>query len=1171
MMSDNTALEHALDNADLRAIVADLYPDSGANTYQHKQRIKAVWRGGDGYNVGLNAKTARDFKSSETYNSWTFLTDVAGYSKEDAAAYLLDHYGNGEHFEKAARRREAHAKSSEAREQEAKAKRLAEALEVQRTANTEGVSAYLERKGVASVLASHKVALARLPNGETVPGLVYAEDEHGAFMQFVLHDLSGKITGYQRIYDGERGKQFVYGSKPKGAVVLLEPKDQRLPKTGDALAGLLQDGYEVAICEGVATGASIAMARPKTFVFCALSAGNLEAVAEALRDQYGYTRQLETSRGTMQKAIDVCIWADFDRSTTGQTAAHLAALRYDCHVRMPKFRGGYGDFNDLHAARGLEAVKRTRRQTPDVTLAHNKELSKQRLSADKYLAPINLPERGAALIVRAPQESGKTHRLAELLEGSTQHVLVVTHRESLAKHLAARLHFECYQDYPAHMLRDIPRLVICFDSLQKLAIGGTLPAYDLLVLDESEQVLEHVTGKHIKRKAANFGVLEHLLGHAPRIICADANAGKLTADTLQRCNPERRISWQRHEYHIAVGRRMHFVQSRDDALDALEHEQRPVWYASDSLRQTRDLSAYLDDPQTLTINSETATTDAAAAYLLDPTSQAAAHRRMVASPSVQTGLSDDSDHWQHVIASFGGYTSTPPDALQAMMRARRVQEVTVHATKGRSGAVSVQEALEGAAAADDFEAHALDQDSYGAANATYERLRAEVEAQRTGRQTRYRERLVLEAARLGYSITYDVPQDIGAATLEARGQRREALKEAGLERYVHDRVSAERINEATAKRLEDAYTLAQPERFALEQYQLRAFYRLPDDVSSGKLGEMLRLDDYKTLRRKVEAYEHFTEPREVAELRARGELEGGLLKGDAKAHMLRHEYHRRLGEVVGLDSATESAAEAWQRELDEITAELEALEAEANTAQTRRKGEINRQIRRLETRRDLHHAKTFTTRYSADSESVRAFVRWSCKHFKALSAAHLITCTADELKRNPVAAIGDSLRRCGLEHSADTRKAGKSFAITFVSVSAMRNYSRPRRENWHSARQTVIKTLDNDLPRKNAVLASQTATISPCKNTNSEHETPPPDDHVPEAVSWPTDSSGARIPAREVPGYDALYHYVRVNGTGKARHELLRYYGMADSGDAAALNAICNYLSMPQVQALLSA
>jgi hypothetical protein len=62
----NSDLEEALKLVDLCELIAELYPDAYANTYSNKQRVKAVWRGGNSYNVILTAKKAHDFKTGNT-------------------------------------------------------------------------------------------------------------------------------------------------------------------------------------------------------------------------------------------------------------------------------------------------------------------------------------------------------------------------------------------------------------------------------------------------------------------------------------------------------------------------------------------------------------------------------------------------------------------------------------------------------------------------------------------------------------------------------------------------------------------------------------------------------------------------------------------------------------------------------------------------------------------------------------------------------------------------------------------------------------------------------------------------------------------------------------------------------------------------------------------------
>lgn len=1142
--SDNTleqAFEHP--NNNLLAVVEDLYPDAVVQ----KGRIKAVWRGGDDYNVVINNRTMYDHVSGESHNPWTFLTKIAGYSDGEAAKYLKARAGLGNnHPQTRKARRQTKQASDKAVQKEAYlAKKLEDAHEVQRTGATNGHSAYFERKGIAALFETHEVPDVML-NGERVPGMVYSSDKYGPFVQFVLRALKGEVTGYQRIYDakvlpGERDKDFI--GAVKGSFILLQPKGVPLPRDGKTLAKRLAAGYEVGTCEGFATGASIALARLKTFVLCALSKNNLEHVLAALRARYGSTRYLDNRR----KVIEICVWGDNDKSGSGQEAAHLAALNHDAYVRLPAEQG---DFNDLHQNKSLEAVRRTRKVTPNAKLAFGKELTKQNLSATKELPPFALPQPGEALIVRAPQETGKTHQLAVALAAQPDlWVVVVVHRVSLAKSMAKRLKFDLYSDVPANLLRSAKRLVITYDSLYKLMLDGTLPPFDLLVLDESEQVLEHTTGRQIKRKADNNAAFEGLLRDAPSIVLLDADAGSLTVNHVRRTNPSRRILWHTHEYRVAESRRMDIIPERDDALDALEAEERPTWYATDSLRHSRDLSAYLNDPKTLTINSETSGEGDAAAYLLNPTREATKHQRLIASPSVQTGVSDDSKHFQHVILSNTGHSSTPQDAIQAAMRARGAQQVTAHVPRSTGQAITIKDALEGAADLEGYEAGALDEDTTGHATSLYERLKAEVTAQRSGRKANYRQIFALKSVKLGYDTHIHLPVDLSAATLERRQARRDAHNEAGLVRYVEDRASAARIDADDAKTYGDELTLTREQTHALEQYQLRSFYGLPDNVTDADLREMLRRDDYGDLRRQVIHYEAMLEPREVAQARAREE---NAIKGDRRGHMLRHDFAKRLAAVIGLDTDSEAQVDDWQDRDGERQTRRDALQAEREGATNHRKGVIDKALKGLEREAKTSSAATLPTRYGDNDGSVKALVMWCGKHYRALRAARALTCPLEHLTSKPLEVIGDALRRCGLTQTGDRSRTGRTYAVTLASISAMRNFSRPRRKNWDFAQQTDIKDTSNHLLREIEESTSYTVKVTDAKNMKDDQ------DDTPSAPPKPF-------------GYEALRFYVLERERDNTREALLESFGKADEGDKQAIEAIAGYLQKPEVQALIGA
>ena len=138
-----------------------------------------------------------------------------------------------------------------------------------------------------------------------------------------IRNAAGDIRSLQRI-DGEGNKRFHPGGEISGNYYAIGQPD-----------GLL------IVAEGFATAASIHQATGYA-VAVALNAGNLKPVAEAIRAKLPEAR--------------IIIAADDDRETEGNpgiTKAHEAAQTVGGAVALP---GRPGDFNDLHQAKGLEAV-----------------------------------------------------------------------------------------------------------------------------------------------------------------------------------------------------------------------------------------------------------------------------------------------------------------------------------------------------------------------------------------------------------------------------------------------------------------------------------------------------------------------------------------------------------------------------------------------------------------------------------------------------------------------------------------------------------------------------------------------------------------------------------------------------------------------------------------------
>lgn len=139
-------------------------------------------------------------------------------------------------------------------------------------------------------------------------------------------DEQGQVVSLQRI-DADGAKRFMKGGRKRGTFFPI-------PARGGGKDGPL------VIAEGYATAASVHQATGLA-VLVAWDAGNLLAVIEAVR-----------GKDACRKVI---IAADNDASGVGQAKAEEAARTVGGLVALPPQAGQ--DFNDLHQAEGLDAVR----------------------------------------------------------------------------------------------------------------------------------------------------------------------------------------------------------------------------------------------------------------------------------------------------------------------------------------------------------------------------------------------------------------------------------------------------------------------------------------------------------------------------------------------------------------------------------------------------------------------------------------------------------------------------------------------------------------------------------------------------------------------------------------------------------------------------------------------
>jgi Origin of replication binding protein len=164
---------------------------------------------------------------------------------------------------------------------------------------------------------------------------------------------------------------------------------------------------------------------------------------------------------------------------------------------------------------------------------------------------------GGITLVKSNKGTGKTEALKALLAdiragrylSSTEprdrikSVLLIGNRQSLIREAAAKLSFHCYLDGD-ETDGGMRTLAVCLDSLPKYieARGARRPKpFDLVIIDESEQVIAHLLSETIKKRAGIercFDSLLHVIANAKAVTALDADLGLVTAHGMMAMRPQ---------------------------------------------------------------------------------------------------------------------------------------------------------------------------------------------------------------------------------------------------------------------------------------------------------------------------------------------------------------------------------------------------------------------------------------------------------------------------------------------------------------------------------------------------------------------------------------------------------------------------------------------------------
>jgi hypothetical protein len=387
---------------------------------------------------------------------------------------------------------------------------------------------------------------------------------------------------------------------------------------------------------------------------------------------------------------------------TGISRLSWGFSRNGCDVVTVLWDGKDGKgVDDLIVNKGIEAFDKAFEQAKPYKLWQLGKHLEKRLSRHKPDLRLNVPALTKAIDLATIPTTGivcldsgkgteKTKAIAELVKGNEK-VLSLGHRVALQRNLANRLGCDYIADidkYDSEFIADgsrrTRRVSSCVDSLLQIPTGFVENGD--LVLDEVDQVLRHLLtgstcGKNGKRPALIAKFIQ-VIREAKRVILASADIDSWMIDLIASIRNEHSTYSISNNYK-ANGYDCDFYQSGDDAaiiarliLDVTQGEK--LLIATDSKSKGKRLAKVLypiiGKETILEVNSETSGSQEIKAFIENPDQYLADHpyiKIVIATPSMGTGVSIESDHFDKVYGLFYGVSICDNDASQALSRVRK--------------------------------------------------------------------------------------------------------------------------------------------------------------------------------------------------------------------------------------------------------------------------------------------------------------------------------------------------------------------------------------------------------------------------------------------------------------------------------------------------------------------
>lgn len=290
------------------------------------------------------------------------------------------------------------------------------------------------------------------------------------------------------------------------------------------------------------------------------------------------------------------------------------------------------------------------------------------------------------LFIDEPMKMGKTKQLLQFVKNNYDlnnvRIIILTFRQTFAYSMYEKfseLGFTLYSDLQGTLNCD--KLIIQLESLHRVDIKDTDNKINLLVLDESESIMEQINSGLFKSFGQAFAIFQYLIKYSEMVICMDAYMSQRSYNIIDKIRGLNNSIYQYNDFKREQNTKMNIYTEYNDWLYKMVtylRDNKKIALMANSKIEAKAIKEFLQkefpNKVVFLYTQDEPSPQVKLLHFKDINNYWNKYDVLITTPTVSAGISFEVAHYDYVFGYFSYMSCGAETAMQMLGRVRIIKE-----------------------------------------------------------------------------------------------------------------------------------------------------------------------------------------------------------------------------------------------------------------------------------------------------------------------------------------------------------------------------------------------------------------------------------------------------------------------------------------------------------------